>query len=185
MDAFVKLLLYITLIGVHLMVLFIMARGLKVRRLEGLYQKAFRAKDYPKALIAINSALELHPQSPELFHYRARVYLAQGDYAGAEADCTRSLTFYQAASVYLDRATARLSLEKPEDALIDANHVIACSRYWWKGYYIRAKAYLALGHPNVALYDLEQAIELGADQTEVQPLYAQVKEQLLLTSPNL
>lgn len=177
MDAFVKILLYATLIGMYIMMLFVTARGFKVRRLELIFQRALKAKEYEKALQAINEALNLQPQSPELFQQRARLHMAMGNYTAAESDCTNSLAFYQVASAYLDRATARLSLDKARDALIDANHAIACSRYWWKCYFLRAKTYLALGHPKVALQDLEQAIECGADQ-EVKQLYSQVSQMI-------
>jgi tetratricopeptide (TPR) repeat protein len=178
MDTFVKVLLYATLSGVHLMVLFVMVRGFKVRRLEGVYHRALKSKEYDKALTAINTALDMQPQSPELYQYRARLYIALDDYTAAEADCTRSLTFYQAASAYLDRAQVRLSLDKAKEALIDANHAIACSRYWWKAYFMRAKTYAALGHRNVALNDLEQALECGADQPEVKQLYSQLQQKV-------
>jgi tetratricopeptide (TPR) repeat protein len=178
MDTFVKILLYTTLIGVHLMIFFVLLRGYRVRRLEGIYQRAFKAKDYPKAMSAINAAIEMQPQSPELYQQRARLFLALDNYAAAEADCTQSLTYYQAASAYLDRAHARLSQNKAKDALIDANHAIACSRYWWKPYFMRAKTYIALGHPAVAISDLEQALECGADQQEVKQLYSQLQQMV-------
>lgn len=177
MSVFVNLLLYASVLGMYAVIAVVTIRGLRVYRLKEDFNRAFAAKDYQNALFLINRALELQPSAAELYHLRARLHHEMGNYAAAESDCTRSLSYYHTAGAYLDRAAARLALDQARKALLDTNHAIACSRFWWRCYFMRAKVYLALGHPKVALEDLEQAIECGAE-AEVTQMYRRLCQQL-------
>lgn len=137
----------------------------RLYRLETRFRRQLQAGEYRVALSTISQALNLDPAAASLYQSRARVYYELGDYFSAEADYTQSMRYSQGATSYAWRAAARLALGETRNALIDANHAIACSRLWWRGYYERGRVYTALGHLTIALDDFDQAFELTRQPT--------------------
>jgi Flp pilus assembly protein TadD len=136
-------------------------RGFQFQALEIQLRRQIGRRDYRQALETIQKALRISPTYTGIYFQRAVVYAALGDFLSAEADYTTSLKFTPNAPGYAGRAAARLALGQLNEALIDANHVIACSRLWWRGYYERGRVYAALGHLQIALDDFEQALALN------------------------
>ncbi len=136
-------------------------RGFQLQLLEIKLRRQMIAKDYPAALETVARALKINPTGALLYHQRAKIQAEMGDYLSAEADYTHGLRFTQGATAYAGRAAVRLALGRTKEALIDANHAIACSRLWWRGYYERGRVYAALKHYAVALDDFNQALELN------------------------
>jgi tetratricopeptide (TPR) repeat protein len=165
MLEWVQPLLYAILcIGLVIMTGFIlvaMVRGLQLQIIDFRFRRAMSAKSWAVALDIISRALKISPTSPLLYYERAKVYTELGQYEAAEADYTHGMRYSQGATAYAGRAAVRLALGRTKEALIDANHAIACSRLWWRGYYERGRVYAALGHPLVALDDFNQALELN------------------------
>lgn len=142
-------------------VLLAILRGFQLQWLELRFRRQQASKDYQAALETINLALRFNPSAASLYHQRAHIYAQIGDFTSAETDYTHGMRFAQGATAYAGRAAARLALGRTKEALIDANHAIACSRLWWKGYYERGRVYASLGHYAIALDDFSQALELN------------------------
>lgn len=161
----VQILLYAVLcLGLLVMTVFIiiaMIRGVQLQLLDFGYRRHLAAKNFSAAMALIDKALKVSPTSPMLYYERAKVFTELGDYESAETAYTQGMRYSQGATAYAGRAAVRLAMGRPKEALIDANHAIACSRLWWRGYYERGRVYVALGHPNIALDDFNQALELN------------------------
>ena len=136
-------------------------RGFQLQILEIQLHRQIRLKDYPLALATLQQSFRINPTHADIYFQRAKIYTALGDFVSAEADFTAGLKVTRNAPAYAGRAAARLALGRTNEALIDANHAIACSRLWWKGYYERGRVYQALGHFQIALDDFDQALELN------------------------
>lgn len=165
MFGWVQVSLYITLclglLLVTVLVLVAALRGFQLQWLEVRFRRETARKNYEMALASIGQAIKLNPTNPHFYHQRAKLYAELGHLQMAEEDYTTGMRFSQSATAYAGRAAVRLQLALTKEALIDANHAIACSRLWWRGYYERGRVYAALGHYEVALDDFNQALELN------------------------
>ncbi len=157
----------ILIIGMAAMLAFVLwsiVRGFQLQVMEIQFRRHLQNEDYQSALLTIQQSLRINPLNGLLYCHRAKVYSAMGDYNAAESDYTQGLRYGQggsASSSYAGRAAARLELGRYKEALIDANHVIACNRLWWRGFYERGRVYASLGHDMVALDDFNQALSLN------------------------
>lgn len=136
-------------------------RGFQLQVLEIQLRRQIALKNFPQALAILQHIFRLNPDQADNYFQRAKINAALGDFFSAEADYTAGLKFIRNAPAYAGRAAARLDLGRINDALVDANHAIACSRLWWRGYYERGRAYSALGHYAIALDDFDHALELN------------------------
>ena len=145
-------------------------RGFQLQILEIQLRRQVVQKNYSQALAILQKTFRLNPSHADLYFQRAKIYAALGDFVSAEADFTAGLRFIRNAPAYAGRAAARLALGRPEEALVDANHVIASSRLWWRGYYERGRVYDALGYYQIALEDFDHALTLTQSQpvTEIE-----------------
>ncbi len=150
--------------GLALVTLFIVMatiRGCQLQWIEIRFRRQFATKQYDEALNTLDQALKLNPTNPIYYHQRAKIHAELDDFLSAEEDYTHGMRFAQGATAYAGRASVRLALGRYKESLIDANHAIACSRLWWRGYYERGRAYAALGHYAIALEDFNQTLELN------------------------
>ncbi len=165
MTAILQFMLYAGLIaGLLVITIYVLIgcwRGFELQMLDIRLRRQLANKDYNAALSTIQQKLKLQPADAYFYFQRARIFALTGDFNSAETDYTFGMKFSQGAVAYAGRAAARLSLGRLREALIDANHTIACSRSWWRGYYERGRVYKALGHYKVAIEDFNQAIELN------------------------
>lgn len=143
-------------------------RGFQLQVLEIQLRRQVALKNYTQALAILQQTFRLNPSHAELYFQRARIYTALGDFFSAEADFTAGLRFIRNAPAYAGRAASRLALGRPDEALVDANHVIASSRNWWRGYYERGRVYNALGYFQIALEDFDHALALSQSQPEIE-----------------
>jgi len=178
----------ITFYGAMLLLLGLLAVAIVKRvwlyRLERGYRLAMRVKEYDRAVSFMNQALDFSSATSLYLQNRARAHYEAGDYARAGVDYNRCLAIYQSASLYLERAMVWLAQGLTSEALVDANHAIACSRFWWRCYFVRARVYFALNHYAVALDDLEQAIEYGAaHHPEARSLATEIRKRLTPAAP--
>ncbi len=135
-------------------------RGFQLQILEIQLRRQLALKNYPLALATVQKTFRLNPSHADMYFQRAKIYAALGDFDSAEADFTAGLKFTRNAPAYAGRAAARLALGRLDEALVDANHTIACSRLWWRGYYERGRVYKTLGYFQIALDDFDQALSL-------------------------
>ena len=138
-------------------------RGFQLQVLEIQLRRQIALKNYPLALATLQQVFRINPAQADNYFQRAKIQAALGDFLSAEADFTAGLKFTRNAPAYAGRAAARLTLGRVNEALVDANHVIACSRLWWRGYYERGRVYSALGHYQIALDDFDHALELNRE----------------------
>ncbi len=183
MSGWVQASLYVALclglLIVTLLVLRATFRSFQVQWLEMRLRKQLAVKQYSAALTTIEQALKIDAANNFFYLQRAKLHAEIGDYPAAEADFTEGMRFAHGAPAYAGRASVRLALGRPKDALIDANHAIACSRFWWKGYYERGRVYAFLGHYRVALEDFNQALELNrTPPPELQQAHSKAAAQL-------
>ena len=143
-------------------------RGFQLQVLEIQLRRQVALKNFSLALATIQKIFRLNPSHADLYFQRARIYAALGDFVSAEADYTAGLRFIRNAPAYAGRAAARLALGRLDEALVDANHVIASSRGWWRGYYERGKVYNALGHFQISLEDFDHALTITHSQPEIE-----------------
>ena len=167
MNDLIRILLWAVLsVGLAVMLAFVgwtILRGFQLQLLEILYRKQLHHQDFQGALQTIQRSLRISPSDALLYQQRARVYTQLGDLEAAETDYTQGMRYGQGTSAstnYVGRAAVRFELGRYQEALVDANHAIACSRLWWRGYYERGRVYAALDHPAIALEDFNQAFEL-------------------------
>jgi tetratricopeptide (TPR) repeat protein len=146
-------------------------RGFQLQILEIQFRRQVALKNYPLALAILQKTFRLNPSHAEIYFQRAKIYAALGDFDSAESDFTAGLKFTRNAPAYAGRAAARLAMGRATEALVDANHVIACSRLWWRGYYERGRVYNELGYFQIALDDFDQALSLNR-QTQAEILTA-------------
>jgi tetratricopeptide (TPR) repeat protein len=151
-------------IGLVLMFIFVIwtvIRGIQVQLLELKFRRHLQNKHFEEALEVIEQSLRISPGDAFLYYQRAKVWAEMGDHQAAESDYTLGMRYGHGATAYAGRAAARYALNHYKEALVDANHAIACSRLWWRGYYERGRVYAALGHYAVALDDFNQAFDLN------------------------
>lgn len=154
-------------------------RGFQLQVLEIQLRRQIALKNYPQALAIIQKAFRLNPAQADNYYQRAKIYTALGDYHSAEADYTAGLKFSRTAPAYAGRAAVRLALGRDHEALVDANHAIACSRLWWRSYYERGRVYSALGHYQIALDDFDHALELNrVSQAEILLARSEAQDRL-------
>jgi tetratricopeptide (TPR) repeat protein len=85
----------------------------------------FKQQDRPTALVALDSAIAVNPELVEGYELRARVNLADGNYATALADYSRIIALQPTSpKAYVDRAVAYALLEDMEKADDDFNAAV-------------------------------------------------------------
>lgn len=78
----------------------------------------------------------------------------------SKALCIDSLTVDQHRIIYAGRAAANLALNRNQEAMEDAHHVIRLAPDWSKGHFRLAEALLALGRHQDAINSYQRCLQL-------------------------
>ena len=118
-----------------------------------------------EALADYNRAIELSPTDPNAFLGRGNVYSMLRNYDGAFEDFKKALRLNpDLPEVYIKRADAYLARGRPEDyepAINDYSQAIRNVTYDPKVYLNRATAYMNSGRRDLAIADIQKALDLN------------------------
>lgn len=134
---------------------------------------------YDLAVIDYTKAIELTPKSwwlSHLYNERGGVYLKQGDYDKAIADYTKAIELDEFSSpvYYNDRAFAYLEQQNYDLAIADSSKAIELYSEYDDAYWVRGKAYAALGRKDEALADFRECLALSES---MEPYLKQLRER--------
>ena len=156
-------------LGVMLFLAFVfygITQQMRTYRRVALFRQQMNQGLYYDALETIKQAISINRFDGQCYLQQAQAHIKLRDYLAALNDYNLALRHSRSgdeATAYAGRASVYCCLEKYKDALIDANHAIACNRHAWFTYVARGHAYLGLGHYKVGLEDFEQAQQLAIE----------------------
>jgi serine/threonine-protein kinase len=120
-----------------------------------------------EALAAFDRALELAPDAPELYGYRARLHWDAMRFEAAEADYTRALELApQRADLRLDRAVTRVNRQSFAAAIEDYDLLMREHGDEARLYGLRGASRVGVGDREGALADFEEQVRLGPDEAQ-------------------
>ena len=117
-------------------------------------------KAYSEALKDFDKAMKLGELNSEVYLYRAQVYYAIEDYAGAFADYSRSIEYLPNTDAYAGKGDVYLKMNNPREAVASYTKAIELSPKNPEVYFARGKAYNSQAMYEMALSDFEEAIRL-------------------------
>jgi tetratricopeptide (TPR) repeat protein len=129
---------------------------------EGMTQA--NLKRYEPALIKLNEALTILPDSGSIYAERAKVYLETNETAKAVDDINMAIakktTNYK---VYYLRAQAFIKADKLDSAFDDLNQCLNLKKDYYDGYLLRAELDEKQEKWNNAVFDYNQLIKMRPD----------------------
>jgi len=147
-------------------VLYGATQQMRTYRRVALFRQQMTQGYYYDALETIKQAININRYDGQCYLQQAQAHVKLRDYQAALDDYNLALRHSRTgdeAAAYAGRASVYCCLEQYNDALVDANHAIACNRHAWYAYVARGHAYLGLEHYKVALDDFEQAQQLAIE----------------------
>jgi len=132
-----------------------------------------RSSNYERALDLLLHSLGVNPEWPPTHYQLGTVHVALGQFDEAEAEYRRSMelcaTMWQAC---LDLSETLIISGKPEDARLYVEEFVRGQPHIWRGRFLLARVYLALGLTQAAQEQATAALSLApeADQAEIQRL---------------
>jgi tetratricopeptide (TPR) repeat protein len=123
--------------------------------------------DYKNAVADYTQALQLKPDSADIYHNRGLAYSRLGKYPQAIADYNQALKLQPDSKAYYNRGDAYLKQRKYPQALADYNQALKLKPNYTAAYYGRGLAYSSLGNYTQALADYNQALELKPGYADV------------------
>ena len=121
-------------------------------------------KRYDSAIVKLNKALAILPDSGSIYAERAKVYLAKNETEKALADIKTAVdkktTSYK---VYYLRAQINLKTDSLEDAFEDLNKCLELKKDYEDGYKLRAEVDEKQEKWNNAIFDYNQLIRMRPD----------------------
>lgn len=125
-------------------------------------------KQYDKALVDFNKAIELNSNYANSYMNRGNVYRNMGKHPEAIKDFNKALELdSENALTYLNRGNSYFSLGKNDSAIIDYNKSLSIDSITNpKGYGNRASALFQLGKLDLAVKDLNKAIAMDPDYAD-------------------
>lgn len=112
------------------------------------------------ALALLNAAIQILPDMHVAYTNRGRIYSAQGRYDLAIIDHTRALELYQDAIIFLNRSTAYMRHNMPEEALADCNQALKMNPRFAKAYNNRGYILMHQGKLDAAIADFNLALDI-------------------------
>ncbi len=125
--------------------------------------KMIELRDWAAAIKALNKAIELSPNNPLLYVYRATAFNLSGDYASAERDARKAIELDPKSSpAHEALAWSLLRQEKYDEAIQVATKAIELDPQSAMPWAIRAYAKQMLGDLTGMLEDIKQAAALDS-----------------------
>lgn len=124
-------------------------------------EERLQARQWDEAIWALDQAIELTPNNPQLWVKRSTAKNMKGDYAGAEADAREAIRLNpDDAEAWVNLAWAQLRTGRYQDALDSATKAILLDPKNALAYSIRAYASEALGDHTGKMADIKMAARL-------------------------
>ena len=121
-----------------------------------------------RAVAAIDLAINLSPQEPELYVHRGNLRLRQKDYGAAVDDFSHVVRLQPAnIAALLNRAVANFHRRRPKDVIADATSVIEVRKDIPDAYLLRALGNIMTGEPARARRDYDSAVGAGLSKQAV------------------
>ncbi|MGF1675961.1 MAG: tetratricopeptide repeat protein [Rivularia sp. (in: cyanobacteria)] len=114
-----------------------------------------------KALVAINKAIKLEPENPNLYNEKYGVLNEKKEYAQAEAAITKAIQITPRAAFYSNRGVFYSNQENWKSALVDYNQAIEINPNYFDAYFNRALVYSLQKQYELALADFKKAIQIN------------------------
>jgi tetratricopeptide (TPR) repeat protein len=128
-------------------------------------QRLFAVARYNQALVACDRAIGLKPDLADAYVLRGRAHMAQYEPERAIPDFTRAIEMRpRDAEVLLDRANAYIDQRNYPSAISDAASALALNPKLSRAYNLRGTVLRALGQPQKAIEDFDQAAALEPNQ---------------------
>jgi tetratricopeptide (TPR) repeat protein len=125
--------------------------------------KMIELRDWGAAIKALNKAIELSPDNPLLYVYRATAFNLNGDYVSAEKDARKAIELDPDNSpAYEALSWSLLRQEKYDEAIQAANRAIELDPQSAMPWAIRAYSKQMLGDLTGMLEDIKQAAALDS-----------------------
>ena len=129
---------------------------------DGLTQS--NLKRYDAALVKLNEALTILPDSGAIYAERAKVYLEKNEPEKAMADIDMAIAKKtRNYKVYYLRAQANIKADKLDSAFEDLNKCLELKKDYYDGYLLRAEVDEKQEKWNNAIFDYNQLIKMRPD----------------------
>ncbi|WP_414619939.1 tetratricopeptide repeat protein [Calothrix sp. CCY 0018] len=139
-----------------------------------------------KALVAINKAIQIKPQNPNLYNEKSEVLQRLKQYAQAKEAIDNAIKISPRAAFYSNRGVFHSNQENWKSALADYNKAIQINPNYFDAYFNRALVYSLQKQYELALADFKKAIQINpgnANAYYYRGIFyqAQNKDELALT----
>jgi len=122
---------------------------------------AFLNEQYQNAISNYDKAIEIEPNNPNYYYYRAQTNVNLGQYNEAIVDYDRVIKLKPDNPLYyFGRAQAKVELEQYEEAIADYDKAIDLSPDLSNYYYFRARAKEELGQYDEVIADYSEALHI-------------------------
>jgi tetratricopeptide (TPR) repeat protein len=139
-----------------------------------------KLKDYYGAIKDFDKAIELNPNSSDVYLFRGGTKSKIEDFTGALIDFNKAIELNpNDANLYIARATAKFMLKDSTSAIMDFNKAIELNPNDAKVYLARGQLKYILEDKDGACFDWRKAVELGND-TAVDFIKKYCKESSIL-----
>ncbi|MDE0637893.1 MAG: tetratricopeptide repeat protein [Candidatus Poribacteria bacterium] len=122
---------------------------------------------YREAITDYNKAIELEPNDSYNYIQRAEAKVELGQYEEAITDYDKAIELYPDSSRYYYRAKVKVELEQYEEAIADYNEALQRKPKNAYIYYMRAQARIQMSEFRSAKEDLDVALLLAREMSEV------------------
>ena len=130
----------------------------------GLYQAS---NQLDKALAAIDKAIQLQPNNPNLYNQKWAVLRDLKKYREAEAAINKAIKLSPRAAFYYNRGNFRYGLGDKQGAIDDFNQAIKINPNYARAYFDRGNARYELGDKQGAIEDFNQLLKIFPDFDKV------------------
>lgn len=135
--------------------------------------------DYVKALEFYNHAIQLNPQSAEIYNNRGNAYAALGQYEKAVQDLKKaSILANNRAEIHNNLGSVYLLLKLYNEAMQEYTTAIELNPNYAEAYYNRSIIYYYQARYNEALPDAKRALELDKNDSAIKDLYNKIIRKL-------
>ncbi|NJR31587.1 MAG: hypothetical protein HC778_00330 [Chamaesiphon sp. CSU_1_12] len=128
-----------------------------------LGKKSFDAENYLQAIDWVSLAIEIDPESSELFIFRARLALIRQDYYLALDDLDRAIEIAPSSVLFCERSQVRYRLEMYIPAYLDIQTAIQLDENNYLAYRYRAIYHCERGELEQGVLDLDRVLALSND----------------------
>lgn len=129
-------------------------------------RESFGKRDFPKAIAAYDSLIQLDPQNPNHYFLRGTLYFDSQKFDLAIVDFSKAIEIHPTFNLHYNRGLSYSNLQQYDNAVEDYGKALAFNSKDHNVYYYRGNSYLLLGEYKKAINDFTKAIALKPDFAE-------------------